>query len=124
MKGYNGVAMFSRIPLARDDGAPDWCIKGDCRHLAVTLDLPGGPIELHDFYVPAGGDIPDREQNPKYGHKLDFVAEATRVVRRAAAASAAPCWSATSTSRRWSTMSGATSSCSTWSATRRRRPRA
>jgi exodeoxyribonuclease-3 len=28
--------------------------------------------------VPAGGDIPDREANPKFGHKLDFVAEATR----------------------------------------------
>jgi exodeoxyribonuclease-3 len=26
--------------------------------------------------VPAGGDIPDRAQNPKYGHKLDFIAEA------------------------------------------------
>jgi exodeoxyribonuclease-3 len=26
--------------------------------------------------VPAGGDIPDREQNVKFGHKLDFIAEA------------------------------------------------
>ena len=42
------------------------------------LDAPGGPVELHNFYVPAGGDIPDREANPKFGHKLDFVAEATR----------------------------------------------
>ena len=42
------------------------------------LDTPGGPVELHNFYVPAGGDIPDREANPKFGHKLDFVAEATR----------------------------------------------
>jgi len=77
MKGYNGVAVLSRVPMLRDDGAPDWCMKGDCRHLGVTLDLPSGPLELHDFYVPAGGDIPDREQNPKYGHKLDFVDEAT-----------------------------------------------
>src|SRR5271168_4679869 len=29
MKGYNGVAIFSRIPLVRHDGAPDWCGKGD-----------------------------------------------------------------------------------------------
>ncbi len=77
MKGYNGVAIFSRLPLARIEDTPDWCGKGDCRHLAVTLDAPSGPIELHDFYVPAGGDVPDREANPKYGHKLDFVAEAT-----------------------------------------------
>ncbi|MBS0560535.1 MAG: exodeoxyribonuclease III [Proteobacteria bacterium] len=76
MKGYNGVAILSRIPFARLDDAPDWCGKGDCRHVAVALDLPGGPVELHDFYVPAGGDVPDREANPKYGHKLDFVDEA------------------------------------------------
>ena len=76
MKGYNGVAILSRRPIAVLDDAPDWCGKGDCRHLAVSVDVPGGPIELHDFYVPAGGDIPDREANPKYGHKLDFIAEA------------------------------------------------
>ena len=76
MKGYNGVAVLSRIPMVRDDGAPDWCLRGDCRHVGVTLDLPSGPLVVHDFYVPAGGDIPDREQNPKFGHKLDFVAEA------------------------------------------------
>ena len=76
MKGYNGVAILSRFPIQALDTAPDWCGKGDCRHLAVTLDAPGGPVELHDFYVPAGGDIPDREANPKYGHKLDFIAAA------------------------------------------------
>jgi exodeoxyribonuclease-3 len=76
MKGYNGVAVLSRIPFVVRDGDPDWCSRGDCRHLGVTLDAPGGPIDLHDFYVPAGGDIPDRQANPKFGHKLDFVAEA------------------------------------------------
>ncbi len=25
MKGYNGVAILSRLPMAPDDGAPDWC---------------------------------------------------------------------------------------------------
>ena len=76
MKGYNGVAILSRLPIQRLDMAPEWCGKGDCRHIAVSLDAPGGPIELHDFYVPAGGDVPDRVANPKYGHKLDFIAEA------------------------------------------------
>ena len=75
MKGYNGVAVMSRVPITRVDTAPDWCAKGDCRHVAVELALESGPVELHDFYVPAGGDIPDREANPKYGHKLDFIAE-------------------------------------------------
>ena len=77
MKGYNGVAILSRLPLVAMD-APDWCERGDCRHLAVQVQAPGGPVELHDFYVPAGGDVPDRTVNVKFGHKLDFVAEATR----------------------------------------------
>jgi exodeoxyribonuclease III len=75
MKGYNGVAILSRFPFKRIDLAPDWCNKGDCRHIAVELAMESGPVELHDFYVPAGGDVPDREANPKYGHKLDFIAE-------------------------------------------------
>ena len=77
MKSYNGVSIFSRLPMTLTDDAPDWCSKGDCRHLGVRLDAPGGPIELHNFYVPAGGDVADREINVKFAHKLDFVAEAT-----------------------------------------------
>ena len=76
MKGYNGVAILSRVPLELHDTAPDWCARGDCRHVAAALQTPTGPVELHNFYVPAGGDIPDRLQNPKFRHKLDFIAEA------------------------------------------------
>ena len=76
MKGYNGVAILSRLPIKRLDFAPDWCAKDDCRHISVEVETPSGPIELHDFYVPAGGDIADREANPKFAHKLDFIAEA------------------------------------------------
>jgi exodeoxyribonuclease-3 len=75
MKSYNGVAILSRFPVAVDDIAPDWCAKSDCRHLGVRFDSTGGIVELHNFYVPAGGDIPDRTENPKYAHKLDFIAE-------------------------------------------------
>ena len=77
MKGYNGVAILSRVPIEPDDLAPDWCAKGDCRHIAARLQAPTGPVELHDFYVPAGGDIPDTALNPKFAHKLAFVTEAT-----------------------------------------------
>ncbi len=76
MKGYNGVAILSRRPIEVLHDAPDWCAKGDCRHLAVRVDAAGEPIELHNFYVPAGGDVPDRVLNLKFAHKLDFVAEA------------------------------------------------
>lgn len=77
MKGYNGVAVLSRLPLAEITDQPDWCGRGDCRHLAVEVAAPGGPIALHNFYVPAGGDVPDPEANPKFAHKLAFVDEAT-----------------------------------------------
>jgi hypothetical protein len=32
-------------------------------------------IRVHNFYVPAGGDEPDRDINPKFAHKLDFIEE-------------------------------------------------
>jgi exodeoxyribonuclease-3 len=73
MKSYNGVAILSRIPLT-DGESRDWCGKEDCRHVAATL--PDG-TELHNFYVPAGGDIPDVEANDKFAHKLNFLAEMT-----------------------------------------------
>lgn len=85
MKGYNGVAILARRPIAALGGFPDWCGKGDCRHLAVRLEAPGGPLDLHNFYVPAGGDIPDRDANPKFAHKLDFIAEARDFFARAPA---------------------------------------
>lgn len=73
MKGYNGVAVISRLPLT-DVGVRNWCGLDDCRHAFAVL--PGG-IELHNFYIPAGGDVPDTEQNPKFAHKLRFVEEMT-----------------------------------------------
>jgi exodeoxyribonuclease-3 len=76
MKSYNGVAILSRLKLTIND-SPDWCARTDCRHLHVTIKARSGPIELHNFYVPAGGDIPDPVANKKFAHKLDFVAEAT-----------------------------------------------
>ncbi len=76
MKSYNGVAILSRHKLALAE-APDWCNRGDCRHLRVSIKARGGDIDLHNFYVPAGGDVPDPVANPKFAHKLDFVAEAT-----------------------------------------------
>lgn len=71
MKGYNGVAILSRLPI-EDVRTPAWCDRTDCRHLIVRL---AGGLEIHDLYVPAGGDIPDPDQNPKFAHKLDFLRE-------------------------------------------------
>jgi exodeoxyribonuclease-3 len=76
MKSYNGVAILSRLPLTAVADTPDWCAKNDCRHIAATVATKSGPVTIHNFYVPAGGDIPDRALNVKFGHKLDFIAEA------------------------------------------------
>ena len=73
MKGYNGVAILSSTPLA-DGGTRLWCDREDCRHVAADI---GDGTELHNFYVPAGGDEPDPAINEKFAHKLDFLSEAT-----------------------------------------------
>lgn len=71
MKAYHGVATVSRLPIERDDHV-DWCQKGDARHVATTLK---GGVTIHNFYVPAGGDVADVEANDKFAHKLDFLDE-------------------------------------------------
>ena len=70
-KGYNGVAILSRRPLKPLRPNP-WCGRRDGRHAAARLE---GGVEIHSLYVPAGGDVPDRELNEQFAHKLDFVAE-------------------------------------------------
>lgn len=75
MKGYNGVAIFSRLKLTLAENTPDWCGKTDCRHISATVETGDAPLTVHNFYVPAGGDIPDPDQNEKFAHKLEFIAQ-------------------------------------------------
>ena len=70
-KGYNGVAILSKIPL-EDAGSLDLAQLGHARHVAARL--PNG-VTIHNHYVPAGGDVPDRAQNEKFGQKLDYLTE-------------------------------------------------
>ena len=71
---HHGVAILSRVPIEEDDRL-DWQANREARHVGVKL--PGG-IRLENVYVPAGGDVPDREVNAKFGQKLDFVERMTR----------------------------------------------
>ena len=72
-KGWHGVAIASRHPIA---DAPDLaaCREGHARCVSGVIQ----GVEIQNFYIPAGGDIPDRTLNPKFDHKLDFYARLTR----------------------------------------------
>lgn len=70
-KGYNGVAILSKIPM-EEAGAEDHANLGHARHIAGKLE---NGVTVHNFYVPAGGDKPDREVNEKFGQKLDYLTD-------------------------------------------------
>ncbi|MCW5686091.1 MAG: exodeoxyribonuclease III [Pseudolabrys sp.] len=76
-KGYHGVAVLSRLPFESFE-IQNFCGKTDCRHMTAVLGERAGlrdPVTLHNFYVPAGGDIPDPKLNVKFEHKLSFLDE-------------------------------------------------
>ena len=73
-KSYNGVAILSKIPIKKN-GFELWCGLGDTRHVSVVLE---NNIKIHNFYVPAGGDLPDIKLNKKFNHKIDFIKEMTK----------------------------------------------
>lgn len=70
-KGYNGVAILSRLPI-EDAGDFDFAALGHARHVAARLE---DGTTIHNFYVPAGGDVPDRTVNEKFGQKLDYLTD-------------------------------------------------
>ena len=75
-KGYNGVAILSRYPF-RATSVMEMCGRADARHITVTLTeaRAASGITIHNFYVPAGGDIPNPDLNEKFRHKLQFMDE-------------------------------------------------
>ena len=53
-KSYNGVAFISKIPLDKIE-KKDFLKCGEARHISVVAR----ELTIHNFYFPAGGDIPD-----------------------------------------------------------------
>jgi exodeoxyribonuclease-3 len=70
-KGYNGVAILSKLPMV-ESSAQDFAGLGHARHIAGRLE---NGVTVHNFYVPAGGDVPDRARNVKFGQKLDYLSD-------------------------------------------------
>ena len=67
-KGLHGVAIASRTPIeVLDQDA--LCPRGEARFQRVLVN----GVELQNYYIPAGGDEPDPEINPRFKHKLDFL---------------------------------------------------
>lgn len=71
--GYNGVAIFAKTAIALKEKL-NLAGRDDRRHIAA--ELADGTI-LHNYYVPAGGDVPDPKVNDKFQHKLDVLAGMT-----------------------------------------------
>jgi exodeoxyribonuclease-3 len=74
MKGYNGVCIFSKFPL-EDKQIHSRVGRNDSRHISAKVKAKDATFELHNIYIPAGGDEPDPKTNEKFRHKLDFVDE-------------------------------------------------
>jgi exodeoxyribonuclease-3 len=72
-KGMHGVAIASRLPIEPGPSL-DVCRRGEARHVSAVI----AGLEVHNLYIPAGGDVPDRELNPKFDHKLDVYERLTR----------------------------------------------
>jgi exodeoxyribonuclease-3 len=74
-KGWHGVAIASRLPMETSDTFQS-CKLGHAR--CVSAKIAG--IDIQNFYIPAGGDEPDRAINPKFDHKMDFYEQLTATV--------------------------------------------
>lgn len=76
-KGWHGVAIASRHPV---QPAPmlDLCREGHARNVGIMI----GGIEIQTVYIPAGGDVPDRQENPKFDHKLEFIGRLSQAMSR------------------------------------------
>ena len=113
-KSYNGVAILSKLPL-KNIQTLNWCGKEDCRHISAILPKN---VELNNFYIPSGGDIPDPKENDKFAHKLKFLkkppsgAKPGRTSRPSELSSVISMW------RPWKPTSGPTNSFLRWCHTR------
>jgi len=72
-KSYNGVAILSKI-MPESSFSVNFVNDKDRRHVAIKLY---NGLEIHNFYIPAGGEIPDPLMNQKFKHKLSFFDEVT-----------------------------------------------
>ncbi len=83
--GHHGVAIASRFPI-EEVASPKLCREGHARVVAGRIK----GVEVHNIYLPAGGDVPDPEKNDKFAHKLDFLKKLGSQYAKLEKASSAP----------------------------------
>ncbi|MGI4776370.1 MAG: exodeoxyribonuclease III [Janthinobacterium lividum] len=71
-KSYHGVAILSKFPISSSFSMEFYNLER--RHIAAKIK----DIEIHNLYIPAGGDIPDVNNNPKFKHKLEYISQLER----------------------------------------------
>ncbi|MEM7617333.1 MAG: exodeoxyribonuclease III [Pseudomonadota bacterium] len=71
-KSYNGVAIIAKIPLAKQKTI-QFGGHESARHISAEIKIKQNIIDLHNFYIPAGGDEPDPVTNNKFAHKLQYL---------------------------------------------------
>ncbi len=76
MKSHNGVCIISKLQIKNEEKY-SFCKKQDSRHISATIN----GIEVHNLYVPAGGDEPNVQSNPKFKHKIYFLDELVEVYK-------------------------------------------
>ena len=59
-KGWHGVAIASRLPIA-DAPVLDVCREKHARSVSAIV----AGVEIHNFYIPAGGDVPERSSSTR-----------------------------------------------------------
>jgi len=76
-KGWHGVAIASRLPM-EPGPVLEMCRRSEARCVSAVV----AGVEIQNFYIPAGGDTPDRALNDKFDHKLDFYERLTAEMSR------------------------------------------
>lgn len=73
-KSYNGVAIIAKDSVKIISSRKIDILENDARLIEVKISGNNhNEVILHNIYIPAGGDEPDTEINPKFKYKLDYI---------------------------------------------------
>ena len=65
--GQYGVAVLSKHKI--EEVKRFNIVESGKRHIHFTIN----GVNVHNFYIPAGGDLPDVENNPKFKQKMEYL---------------------------------------------------